>query len=64
MQGLVDSYGEISTQPPAAKETLDELLDRVSDARETLISVERTLERLRSDIAALDTRKNGPRKNR
>jgi hypothetical protein len=48
----------------ATPETLEELLDRVSDARETLVSVERTLERLRSDITALDKRNNGPRKTR
>lgn len=46
------------SQAPAAKESLDKLLDRVSDARETLISVERTLEHLRFDIAALDKRKS------
>jgi hypothetical protein len=49
-------------QPPAPEETLEELLDRVSDARETLVSVERTLERLRSDITALDKRKSTSRK--
>jgi hypothetical protein len=45
-------------------ETLEKLLDRVSDARETIVSVERNLERLRSEITALDKRKNRPRKTR
>jgi proline dehydrogenase len=52
-----------SKQSPTTDETLDELLDRVSEARETLVSVERTIERLRSDITALDKRK-GPRQTR
>jgi len=53
-----------SKRPTAQEETLDKLLDRVSDARETLVSVERTLERLRSDITAVDKRKSTPRKTR
>ena len=50
------------SSPP--EETLDNLLDRVSNAREELVAVERTLERLRSDITKLDKRKGGPRKIR
>jgi hypothetical protein len=48
------------SSPP--EETLDNLLDRVSNAREELVAVERTLERLRSDIPKLDKRKGEPRK--
>jgi hypothetical protein len=40
-----------SKQPNSPDKTLDELLDRVSIAREELVAIERTLERLRSDIA-------------
>jgi hypothetical protein len=50
------------SSPP--EETLDNLLDRVSNAREELVAVERTLERLRSDITKLDKRKGEPRKIR
>ncbi len=53
-----------SKHPPSPEETLDKLLDKVSDARESLVSIERTLERLRSNITALDKPKNGPRKTR
>lgn len=54
-----------SKQPPSvAKETLDQLLDKVSNAREGLVAIETTLERLRSKITALDNRKVGPRKTR
>jgi hypothetical protein len=38
-------------QPSPPDKTLDELLDRVSNAREELVAIERTLERLRADIA-------------
>jgi hypothetical protein len=42
-------------QPPLteAEQTLEGLLDKVSNAREELVSVERDLERLRSDIAKM-----------
>jgi hypothetical protein len=42
-------------QPPiaAAEQTLESLLDKVSNAREELVSVERDLERLRSDLAKI-----------
>lgn len=50
--------------PTAPDETLDKLLDKVSDAREALVSIERTLERLRSDISALDKRKKETSKTR
>jgi cell division septum initiation protein DivIVA len=54
-----------SKQPPlVAKETLDQLLDKVSNAREELVAIERTLERLRSEITALEKRKIGSRKTR
>jgi hypothetical protein len=40
-----------SKQPPRPRpKTLDELLDKVSNAREELIAIERTLERLRNDF--------------
>jgi hypothetical protein len=48
--------------PP--EETLEVLLDRVSNAREELVAIERTLERLRSDIAKAQKRKDGPGKSR
>ena len=47
-----------------AEETLEQLLDKVSNAREELVSVERTLERLRSDIGKLQKEKNGFSKSR
>jgi hypothetical protein len=54
-----------SKQPSSKpEETLDNFLDRVSNAREELVAVERTLERLRSDITKLDKRKGEPRKIR
>jgi hypothetical protein len=37
-------------QSPSASDTLEQLLDRVSNAREELLTVERTLERLKADI--------------
>jgi hypothetical protein len=39
--------------------TLEELLDKVSNAREELVAVERTLERLRADIIKSQKQKNG-----
>jgi hypothetical protein len=45
------------------EETLDELLDIVSRAREELVSVERRLERLKDQIAK-PQRQNKPRKTR
>jgi len=51
-----------SKQPrPVAEETLDQLLDKVSNAREELVAIERALERLRSAITSLDKRKIGSR---
>ena len=47
-------------QPLSSPEdTLDTLLDRVSNAREELVAIERTLERLRSDISKLHKKKDG-----
>jgi hypothetical protein len=40
-----------SKQPPSPSDTLEELLDRVSNTREELTAIERALERLRADIA-------------
>jgi predicted nucleic acid-binding Zn-ribbon protein len=40
------------------EETLEALLDKVANAREELVSIERSLERLRSDIAKSQKRKN------
>jgi hypothetical protein len=50
-----------SKQPsrPPSEKILDELLDKVSNAREVLIAIERTLERLRADIAKSQKQKNG-----
>src|SRR2546426_8850952 len=42
-------------KPSPPEETLELLLDRVSNAREELVAIERTLERLRSDIAKAQT---------
>jgi predicted nucleic acid-binding Zn-ribbon protein len=41
------------------EETLDNLLDKVSNAREELVTIERTLERLRSDISKMQKRRDG-----
>ena len=46
------------------EESLEQLLDKVSNAREELVAVERTLERLRSDIAKHAKEKNGFSKSR
>ena len=43
------------------EENLEKLLDRVSNVREELVTIERTLERLRSDIARLQKKKSGSR---
>jgi len=56
--------GQISAAHQPPQETLDNLLDRVSTAREELVAVERALERLRSDITKLDNRKGESRKTR
>jgi len=40
-----------------AEETLQHLLDKVSKTREDLIHIERSLERLRADISASQTKK-------
>ena len=41
------------------EDTLETLLDRVSNAREELVAIERTLERLRSDVSKLHNKKDG-----
>ena len=46
------------------EETLEALLDKVSNAREELTTIERTLERLRVDIAKALKRSAPPRKIR
>jgi hypothetical protein len=51
-----------SKQPTPPEKTLDELLDRVSNAREELTAIERTLERLRTDIAKSQPQKKTPAK--
>ena len=43
------------------EDTLETLLDRVSNAREELVAIERTLERLRSDISTLQKKKSNQR---
>jgi hypothetical protein len=40
-----------SKKAPSPSDTLEELLDRVSNTREELFSIEKALERLRADIA-------------
>jgi hypothetical protein len=47
------------SQPIPPEETLDHLLDRVSNTREELVAIERTLERLRTDIAKSQKRIDG-----
>ena len=49
MGSLLDLPMAPSKKPSPQVGTLDELLDRVSNAREELVAVERTLERLRSE---------------
>jgi hypothetical protein len=51
-------------QPPSASDTLEEPLDRVSNAREELVAIERNLERLKGDIAKLQKQKDGSGKKR
>jgi hypothetical protein len=46
--------------PPAA--TLEELLDKVSNAREELVAIERTLERLRANVTRLQKTKTKPKR--
>jgi hypothetical protein len=41
------------------EKTLEELLDRVSIAREDLLTIEKTLERLRADISKVQKQKDG-----
>src|SRR5216683_3143021 len=54
-----------SKQPTSPHEqTLDDLLDRVSNAREELLTIERTLERLRSDITKMQKNRGGSGKSR
>lgn len=48
-----------SKQPSPHEKTLEELLDRVSNAREELVAIERALERLRADIAKNQKPENG-----
>jgi hypothetical protein len=49
-----------SKQPTGPQEeTLDNLLDKVSNAREDLLTIERTLERLRSDISKMQKPRDG-----
>jgi predicted nucleic acid-binding Zn-ribbon protein len=48
--------------PP--EETLEQLLDKVSNAREELVAIERTLERLKADIAKVQNQKDGAGKKR
>jgi hypothetical protein len=55
--------GETMAKPKQApgtpEETLEQLLDRVSNTREELVAIERTLERLRLDISKLQKNKDG-----
>ena len=45
------NLSKISLTMATPEETLEELLDKVSNAREELVAIERTLERLKDDIA-------------
>jgi predicted nucleic acid-binding Zn-ribbon protein len=47
-----------------SEETLEQLLDKVSNAREELVAIERTLERLKADITKVQKQKDGARKKR
>jgi hypothetical protein len=51
-------------QPLSASDTLEELLDRVSNAREELVAIERNLQRLKGDIAKVQKQKDGSGKKR
>jgi hypothetical protein len=53
-----------SKQPPSPSDTLEELLDRVSNIREELTAIERALERLRGDIDKSQNKNNGSGKTR
>jgi hypothetical protein len=48
--------------PP--EETLEQLLDKVSNAREELVAIERTLERLKADITKVQKQNDGAGKKR
>jgi hypothetical protein len=47
-----------STLLLSAEEDLEQLLDKVAIAREDLLKIERSLERLRSDVTTLQKRQN------
>lgn len=56
--------GRIVTKPqrrPLHEDTVDNLLDKLSDMREELLSIERSLER--AQIASLEHKKAGSRKS-
>ena len=53
-----------SKQPPTPSDTLETLLDRVSNAREELVSIERTLERLKAEIAEVHRQEDGSGRKR
>jgi hypothetical protein len=46
-------------QPSSPEQTLEQLLDKVSVAREDLLVIERSLERLRADITKSQNQKDG-----
>jgi predicted nucleic acid-binding Zn-ribbon protein len=50
--------------PRSPEETLEALLDKVSITRDQLHTIERSLERLRTDIAKSEKQKDGSRKSR
>jgi len=52
-----------TSNQPGPEDTLEQLLDRVSNARDELDALERTLERLRADIFKTK-QKNSPGKVR
>jgi hypothetical protein len=53
-----------SKQPQSPSDPLEELLDRVSSAREGLPSIEKNLERLKADIARVQKQKDASGKKR
>jgi hypothetical protein len=62
---LFSKLGPMPTsKQPSPDDTLEQMLDRVSNAREELVAIERSLERLRADISKSQKGKGGSGKTR
>jgi peptidoglycan hydrolase CwlO-like protein len=55
---------EANSEKAIASDTIEELLDRVSNTHEELVAIERNLERLRADIAKAEKQRDVPGKRR